>query len=99
MQEKYQKKTSCEPKILQPIFTLSTLLRLGGFGDFLKKNSSFRLPYQRPSSSADCAKAWFLKVLRTEPQGSARETSGLRELFVYILKYWIGYICNCPKKQ
>jgi len=26
-------------------------------------------------------------VLRTEPQGSARETSGLRELFVYLLKY------------
>jgi len=30
--------------------------RLGGFGDFRKKNSSFQLPYQRPSSSADCAR-------------------------------------------
>ena len=33
--------------------------RLGGFGDFRKKNSSFRLPYQRPSSSADCARELF----------------------------------------
>jgi len=32
---------------------------LGGFGDFRKKNSSFRLPYQRPSSSADCARELF----------------------------------------
>jgi len=30
-----------------------------GFSDFRKKNSSFRLPYQRPSSSADCAKELF----------------------------------------
>jgi len=27
--------------------------------DFALKNSSFRLPYQRPSSSADCAKELF----------------------------------------
>jgi len=33
--------------------------RLGGFGDFRKKNSSFRLPYQRPSSFADCARELF----------------------------------------
>jgi len=33
--------------------------RLGGFGDFCKKNSSFRLPYQRPSSSANCARELF----------------------------------------
>ena len=33
--------------------------RLGGFGDIRKKNSSFRLPYQRPSSSADCARELF----------------------------------------
>jgi len=33
--------------------------RLGGFGDFCKKNNSFRLPYQRPSSSADCARELF----------------------------------------
>jgi len=32
---------------------------MGGFGDFRKKNSSFRLPYQRPSSSADCAGELF----------------------------------------
>jgi len=33
--------------------------RLGGFGDFRKKNSSFRLPYQSPSSSTDCARELF----------------------------------------
>ena len=33
--------------------------RLGGFGDFRKKTSSFRLPYQRSSSSADCARELF----------------------------------------
>jgi len=33
--------------------------RLGGFGDFRKKNSSFRLPYQRPSSSADSTRELF----------------------------------------
>jgi len=33
--------------------------RLGGFDDFRKKNSSFRLPYQRLSSSADCARELF----------------------------------------
>jgi len=33
--------------------------RLGSFGDFRKKNSSFRLPYQRPCSSADCARRLF----------------------------------------
>jgi len=32
-----------------------TLLEPPGFGDFRKKNSSFQLPYQRPSSSAHCA--------------------------------------------
>ena len=32
---------------------------LGGFGYFHKKNSGFRLPYQRPSSSADCARELF----------------------------------------
>jgi len=31
-----------------------------GFSDFRKKNSSFRLPYQRPSSSADCPRAVVL---------------------------------------
>jgi len=36
-----------------------TLLELPGFGDFRKKNSSFRLPYQRPSSSAHCARELF----------------------------------------
>jgi len=35
------------------------LLEPGGFGDFCKKNSSFRLPYQRPISSANCARKLF----------------------------------------
>ena len=33
--------------------------RLGGFGDFREKNSSFRLPYQRHSSSANCTRELF----------------------------------------
>jgi len=36
-----------------------TLWHLVGFGDFRKKNSSFWLPYQRPSSSADSARELF----------------------------------------
>jgi len=31
-------------------------LASGWFWRFSQKNSSFRLPYQRPSSSADCAR-------------------------------------------
>jgi len=38
---------------------MGTPWRLGGFGDFRKKNSSFWLPYQRHSSSADCARELF----------------------------------------
>ena len=33
--------------------------RAGWFRRFLQKKSSFRLPYQRPSSSADCARELF----------------------------------------
>ena len=42
-------------------FFLATLslLEPPGFGDIRKKNSSFRLPYQRPSSSAHCARELF----------------------------------------
>jgi len=36
-----------------------TLLEPPGFGNFRKKNSSFRLPYQRPSSSAHCTRELF----------------------------------------
>jgi len=36
-----------------------TLLEPPGFGDFHKKNSSFRLPYQHPSSSVDYARELF----------------------------------------
>jgi len=41
------------------IIFLLTPWHLGGFGDFRKKTSSFWLPYQRPSSSADCARELF----------------------------------------
>ena len=34
-------------------------LASGWFWRFLQKNSSFQLPYQRPSSSADCARELF----------------------------------------
>jgi len=44
--------------IIQKNFTL-TLLEPPGFGDFRKKNSSFWLAYQRPSSSAPCARELF----------------------------------------
>jgi len=40
---------------------------LGGFGYLRIKNSSFQLPYQRPSSSADCARELF--------NGSSRSAS------------------------
>ena len=40
-------------------YHILTPWRLGGFGDFHKKNSSFQLPYQRLSSSADCARELF----------------------------------------
>ena len=36
-----------------------TLLEPPGFGNFRKKNSSFRLPYRRPSSSAHCTRELF----------------------------------------
>jgi len=36
-----------------------TLIEPPGFGDFRKKNSSFRLPYQRPSSPACCTTELF----------------------------------------
>ena len=47
--------TVCSPLF----FMLLTPWRLGGFGDFRKKNSSFRLPYQHPSSSTHCARELF----------------------------------------
>jgi len=49
---------------------------------FLKKNSSFRLPYQRPSSSADCARELF---------------NGLASLVDYTRKkfFWLGVWVFC----
>ena len=32
----------------------------------------------------------FSKCSVRSPRGSARDASGLRELFVYLLKYWLG---------
>jgi len=39
--------------------TLRARHTIYSYFDFGLKNSSFRLPYQRPSSSADCAKELF----------------------------------------
>ena len=47
--------------ILRPktkLFSVNTF-RAAWFRRFSQKNSSFRLPYQRPSSSADCARELF----------------------------------------
>jgi len=41
-----------------PVNLFNTLVS-GWFWRFSQKNSSFRLPYQRPSSSADCARELF----------------------------------------
>ena len=52
----------CKPfrnATLRVAHILLTLLEPPGFGDFRKKDSSFRLPYQRPSSSADWARELF----------------------------------------
>ena len=56
-----------------------TLWHLGGFGDFHKKNSSFRLPYQRPSSSADCARELF-----NSSNGSASLVDCTRKKIFYL---------------
>ena len=52
-------KTISKFRVLHQSSCSLTLWRLGGFGDFRKKNSRFRLPYQCPSSSADCARELF----------------------------------------
>jgi len=49
----------CKLGYVEPPHKFLTPWRLGGFGDFRKKNSSFQLPYQHPSSSADCARELF----------------------------------------
>jgi len=46
-------------KIENDFFCFLTPWRLGGFGNIRKKNSSFRLPYQRPRSSANWARELF----------------------------------------
>jgi len=51
-----------------------TLLEPPGFGDFCKKNSSFRLPYQRPGSSAH-----FSRELFSGSNGSASLVNCIRK--------------------
>jgi len=46
-------------KLFVCFFKTVFFLFLSGFGDFCKKNSSFRLPYQRPSSFAHCTRELF----------------------------------------
>jgi len=53
---------------------------------FAKKNSSFRLPYQRPSSSADCARELFNGL-----NGSASLVDGTRKK---ILPGGCGFFVN-----
>jgi len=56
----------------------------GGCGNFNfgLKNSSFRLPYQRPSSSADCARELF------------KGSNGLASLVDCTLKKFFGWGCG-----
>jgi len=54
-----------------------TLRHPGGFGDFHKKTSSFRLLYQRPSSSADCARELF-----NGSNGSASLVDCIQKIFL-----------------
>ena len=49
----------CIRFVMPPPSSALTLLEPPGFGNFHKKNSSFRLPYQCPSSSAHCARELF----------------------------------------
>jgi len=65
-------------KIFEKI--LLTPWRLGGLGNFRKKNSSFRLPHQRTSSSADCARELF-----NGSNGSASLLDCTRKKF-----FWLG---------
>jgi len=70
-------------------YFLLTLWRLGGFVDFCKKNSSFQLPCQRPSSSADCAKELF-----NGSNGSASRVDCTRKKFCLGMRFF----CDLPHK-
>jgi len=50
---------SCGMNLVFTDKCLLTLWEPPGFGNFRKKNSGSRLPYQRPSSSAHCARELF----------------------------------------
>jgi len=64
--------TNCAKKLFKPL----TLWHPGGFGDFHKKNSSFRWPYQCPSSSSNCARELF-----NDSNGSASLVDCTRKKF------------------
>jgi len=55
MKKMYSEQTNF-PKLQNFVFNT---LASGWFWQFSQKNSSFRLPYQRPSSSTDCARELF----------------------------------------
>ena len=65
-------------------------LASGWFWRFSQKNSSFRLPYQRPSSSADCARELF-----NGSNGSASLVDSTRKKF---FGWWVWIFCEwCHK--
>ena len=67
-----------------------TLWRLGGFGDFRIKNSSFRLPHQCPSSSADCTRELF--------KGSNRSTSLVDCTWKIFFGWGVRIVCEWRHK-
>ena len=69
---------------------LLTLLEPPGFGDFCKTNSSFQLPYQRPSSSAHCARELF-----SSSNGSASLVDCTRKKF---FAQGVGFFCEWRHK-
>jgi len=59
-------------------------LASGWFWRFSQKNSSFRLPYQHPSSSADCARELF-----NSSNGSASLVDCTRKKnFAWGVRFW-----------
>jgi len=65
-------------------------LTSGWFWRFSQKNSSFRLPYQRPSSSADCARELF-----NSSNGSASLVDCTRKKF---FAWGVWFLCEWRHK-
>ena len=76
--------------ITTTIFFCLTLLEPSGFGDFRKKNSSFQLPFQHPSSSAHCARELF--------SGSNGSTSLVDRTRKKIFAWGVWFFCEWHHK-